>query len=197
MKYIIYKLTNRTTNQIYFGYTSQLLKRRISGHKCEPRNTLISRSIRKYGLDNFLIENIKTLSDEKEAKDLEVYLIANNKTNHLRYPKNNGLNMTDGGEGAKGYKHSQKQRNKWKRQRKGQFAGEKHPAWGKFGSNNPTSKTIYVFDKETKKLIAEYGSIRDAAKALNVHPSNISKCCSDKYPTTHSLKGFTFSKSPV
>ena len=125
-KFTIYKLTNNITNQIYFGYTSQSLKQRISGHKCEPRPTMISRSIQKYGMENFLIETVETFSTEKEAKLYEIHLITEHRTNHLRYPNDLGLNMTDGGEGAKGFKHSEKQKDLWKQQRKGQFAGNKH-----------------------------------------------------------------------
>jgi len=197
MTFTVYKLTNQITGQLYFGYTHQTMQQRLSGHKGEPRNTLISRSIRKYGINNFSVEVVRTFDQEEPALQQEVQLIAEHKTNRLKFPKGNGLNMTDGGEGASGYKHTAKQRQKWKQTRKGQFAGDKHPAWGKFGANNPCAKRVYVYHADTKHLFAVYDSIRDAAKDLDVHPSNISKCCSDKYPNTHSLKGFMFSKTPL
>lgn len=89
----IYKITNQITNKIYIGLTSLSLKQRWYHHchnksKC-PR---ISRSIKKHGEDNFIIEQIDETITLEQAEDLECYYI--NKYNSL---SPNGYNLTTGG----------------------------------------------------------------------------------------------------
>ncbi len=66
--YIVYKLTNTINNKVYFGYTGATLNVRFSGHRTEPRNTIISRSIRKYGSENFKKEIICECEAQLDAK---------------------------------------------------------------------------------------------------------------------------------
>lgn len=104
--FIVYKITNVINNKIYFGYTSKTLKYRWKAHSTEKRNRIISNNIKKYGEDNFTMEEMYTFESAEEAKSTEIYLISRYQTNIIKFPCGNGMNMTDGGEGTHGYKHS-------------------------------------------------------------------------------------------
>lgn len=183
-----YKITNNITSKIYFGYTRGTIRNRLSGHYSEPRNTLISRSLRKYGKANHTIELIQEYTTKNIAKRNEIKLIATNKTNRRKYPNGNGLNMTDGGEGAYGYKHTKILRAKWKRERKGTNTGPRLSLRGASASN---SRPVFQFTLDGK-LLKEYVSIREAAHAIHTNEANISKCCL-QYKSNKTVKGFYFS----
>lgn len=174
--YIIYKLINKVNNKLYFGYTSTTLKARLQKHYSEPRNTIISRSLRKYGKENFIGEIICECDNKNDATFLEKFLIFHYKTNIIRHRNGNGMNMTDGGEGCEGYRHPEELKQKWSHERKGQFSGNKHPSWGKFGSDNPKSKKVYRFNKNGI-LLDEFGSVKEAGNKMNIDNGNISRCC--------------------
>jgi hypothetical protein len=186
--YKTYKISCRITGKIYFGYTSGTLGTRLCGHHSEPRNTLISRSLRKYGKGEHTIELLQECATEEEAKAHEIELIATQKTNIRRYPEGNGLNMTDGGEGCYGYKHTAALRRKWKQERKGKGTG---PRMNRRGLNAVNSKRIYVFNSSGKN-IGNYVNTVEAEKALGVHRANISKCCLG-YKYNRSAGGYYFS----
>lgn len=61
----IYKITNSINNKVYIGQTITTLKHRFSQHKCsalnKERKNALYNAIRKYGIENFFIENIETL----------------------------------------------------------------------------------------------------------------------------------------
>src|SRR4030066_665973 len=112
MIYKNYKITNLINGKIYVGYTSKLLNERMKQHLSNFRKCILGDSIRKYGKENFTIESLYDFETEYEAKTTEIFLIAFHRTNMCRYPNGNGMNMTDGGEGMKGYKHSAKSNKK-------------------------------------------------------------------------------------
>lgn len=97
----IYKITNIITNKMYVGYTSQSLSNRFASHKWEALNTTYEEnksrlycSIRKYGVENFVIEPIIEFNEkEQDWKKLEQYYIK--KLNTL---SPNGYNLLPGGE---------------------------------------------------------------------------------------------------
>lgn len=192
MFYKIYKLTNNINNKIYFGYTQQTLNKRFSGHIAEPRDTIISRSIRKHGKEHFTMEQLFETENETEAKVIEKFLIAHHQTNIIKYPNGNGMNMTDGGEGATGYKHSEEQKEKWSKERKGKNTGKENPKYRIPTKDNPQCKKVHQFTLDGK-LIASFPSAKDAAIANNTYGANISKCCRGITKTT---KGYIFSYSP-
>lgn len=51
---------------------------------------------------------------------------------------------------------------------------------GKFGSENPSSKKVAQYDKQTNELIKIWDSIADIERELGINHSNISKCCKGK-----------------
>lgn len=79
-----------------------------------------------------LVEFIKTDICEDDAFMWEVFWIAEYGRSDLGFGPL--TNMTDGGDGTTGYKHSEYSR-KLNSERK---SGSNHPRWGKFGDENPT-----------------------------------------------------------
>lgn len=75
MSYILYKITNLTNNKIYIGQTFRSLKIRWNEHLSSGRKgkseMLISRAINKYGCNNFKIEQLHEVSNEKDLNTLE------------------------------------------------------------------------------------------------------------------------------
>ena len=95
---IIYKITNKINNKIYIGLTTCTLAYRWSKHLTEARNVNnnkhLYRAIRKYGSENFSIEQIDNTDNFKELGQLERKYIK-------EYDSQNpdkGYNLTAGGE---------------------------------------------------------------------------------------------------
>ena len=108
--FILYKITNKITDSIYFGYTGQTIEERYYDHlktsKRADSSQILYKAIRKYGCGAFFIETIDTFNSKIIAKEAEIWHIAKHKTNRCRYRNERGYNMTDGGDGGNGYKHT-------------------------------------------------------------------------------------------
>ena len=76
---LIYKITNIETNKIYIGKTSKDLRTRWKTHINASLNlkndTRLYNSIRKYGKENFKIEQIDEANTLKELQEKEFYWI--------------------------------------------------------------------------------------------------------------------------
>jgi group I intron endonuclease len=139
---IVYRIRHTVTGQIYFGVTCQSLKQRWRQHCAFSRpNTRLRLLIKAYGRESFEIEEIAQFPTYEMALAEERRLIAIHKTNFCRFPEENGLNTTDGGEaGTAGYvatpSHRKNLSNALKGKRKSpQHA--KHIGDAKRGSRNP------------------------------------------------------------
>lgn len=91
---IIYKITNKVNGDFYIGKTSKSKEERIKKHfynSSYGKETHLYNAIRKYGCDNFIIEEIEAKIPEEKLDEREMFWI--NKLN----PK---YNMTSGGEGG-------------------------------------------------------------------------------------------------
>jgi len=94
---IIYKISNNFNKKIYIGQTTAPLWRRWSAHCCDTNNSLIHKAIKKYGKENFKIEEIAGANNESELNYLEKhYIYINNSVSP------NGYNLASGG---KDFKH--------------------------------------------------------------------------------------------
>ena len=111
----IYCATCLTTGKLYFGQTIRLVEERWERHIQESRslsNYKFHRAIRKYGEENFLVEEVLTVSAptkeslKKKLDYIEIRLIR--KFDTFR----NGYNMTLGGEGQFGRIFSEESRRK-------------------------------------------------------------------------------------
>lgn len=105
----IYKIKNIVNHKEYVGCTISTLKKRFEEHiwRClnSDSNTKFCNSIRKYGVENFMIELIEEC-DVINIYEREKFYIDNFNTYFL------GLNSTYGGEGCLGYTHSKEIKDK-------------------------------------------------------------------------------------
>lgn len=106
----IYKITNLINNKVYIGQSTNI-KERWKAHRSRPfqknseqYNSLLYRSIRKYGLENFSFEIIEEC-DKRFLDEREIYWIAYYSSNNFE----NGYNLTKGGDSATYSKLTEKQ----------------------------------------------------------------------------------------
>ncbi|MCK9198571.1 MAG: GIY-YIG nuclease family protein [Bacilli bacterium] len=161
MNYLIYCIRNIINDKVYIGQTSDFEKRKkehikklnINLH----HNKHLQYSWNKYGGDNFVFEILKDNIDIKEINDIEKLYILLFQTNNSDF----GYNLTEGGDGVKGYKHSEEIIENMKRTRKnriGYFKDKKHTQEAKnnireyaIENNNMKNKN---HTEETKKKIS-------------------------------------------
>ena len=89
---LIYKITNMITGKIYIGQTVMPLARRWAQHKSGKRKCPLYSSMKKHGIDNFIIEEIGRTLTTEELDRLEIKFIAQY---DCLYPK--GYNLATGG----------------------------------------------------------------------------------------------------
>ena len=103
----IYKITNLVNGKIYIGETVRPIKARWSQHKSRALSEEkghgydyhLYHAMRKYGLENFNIEEIETCLDEERYERETYYIDLFNS-----FDKNKGYNSTIGGKGVLLYK---------------------------------------------------------------------------------------------
>jgi group I intron endonuclease len=111
---IIYQHTNRFNGNSYIGKTSKTLEQRWRQHVWESFDenktsygSHFHRAIRKYGPEAFEHKIIHICESKEEMDYCEIFYISFFDT------KNNGYNMTDGGDGqSEGFTHSEEVRQK-------------------------------------------------------------------------------------
>lgn len=117
-KFEVYCITNTVNNKKYIGITTQGIYERFRKHKVEANNgsdRYLCKALRNYGAESFKIELVDdTASDYETLLKLEQYYIEKYDT---FIP--NGYNMTVGGEGTVGRKHTDEARKKISEKRKG------------------------------------------------------------------------------
>lgn len=106
----IYKITCVPTGKCYIGRAASL-KKRFSDHKNDlkrgnHRNSCLQRAHDKYGIEQFAFEIIEEISDSTILSEREKYWIKECKS----FVRENGFNLTLGGEGALGTKLSAERR---------------------------------------------------------------------------------------
>lgn len=105
MYMIIYLVTNLINQMKYVGQTTRTLKQRKSSHLSSSKKGstyYLHRAIRKYGAENFKWEVIYNASSEEELNEKETFFIKEYNTN-----SQDGYNLTEGGRGIRGWKHSE------------------------------------------------------------------------------------------
>lgn len=122
----IYRITNKINGKAYIGQTYDL-KRRWRQHKRKTNEGIISRSIQKYGIDNFHFEVILSSDDYPLLLESEMLNIAEQhciKSFNTIAP--NGYNLTTGGGGGKLSDETRKKISKATKGSKNPFYGKNH-----------------------------------------------------------------------
>lgn len=143
---IIYKATNKINGKPYIGKTIQKLKQRIYIHKVYAKKNsrhVFAQAIKKYGIENFGWEVICECDNEVLGIVETMKIISNN----THYLDGYGYNMTYGGEGCLGYKHSLEVKEKISKSKQ----GKNNPMYGKITKGY----TGHHHKEEIKQLISK------------------------------------------
>ena len=170
-KWIIYMYTFPNGKR-YIGKTHRELDERqgSSNFANYKHSTLLWKAIEKYGADNIkqdiLVEDY--MRDE-QASLYEMQYIDKYKTNYCRYNNPSyGYNLTDGGEGALGFIHTDEEKQKM------------HDAKaGKCGKDNNCAKLIYCLE-----LDEYFYGAREAEREIGVSYKTISNCLRHRSKST-------------
>ena len=162
-KFCIYKITNKVNGKLYFGKTSNPRKRwqqHLATVKIGPdehgRYQYLHRAINKYGVDNFSLEVVGRYESEQEALEEEKYYIAKHNTFN-----GEGYNLTEGGDGASGYKHTLEAIQKMREFRShNTYYGRNNPFYGKTHSSECREKLSLAASKRTGDKNPFYGKSR-------------------------------------
>jgi group I intron endonuclease len=102
---IIYKITNTINGKVYIGKTAREFLVRMDEHKRGMKKTKypLYSAMRKHGWDNFKWEVLAETNNEENLNELEIKYVA--QFNSL--VTQHGYNLTLGGEGCLGYKHTE------------------------------------------------------------------------------------------
>lgn len=196
----VYIHTNKVNNKKYVGITSQDPQDRWLGGHGYSRKLKFGRAIEKYGWDGFEHRIIYENISEDEAKNIEGALIRELMTQDDRY----GYNMTSGGDGLLGFKHTEESRRKMSASK----SGSNHYNYGKhlseitrkkiskhhlgnryaFGSVRSKETRIKMSNSKKKPvgmytdgiLVKVFDSALDAQIETGVSRKNISQCCLGK-----------------
>jgi group I intron endonuclease len=97
---ILYRITNLITGELYIGITTKSLKKRAKVHRdaaCVGSGWLIGAAFRKYGKNNLKFETLIVCPSWEYAQEMERRCIEVFKP---------AYNITAGGSGVLGYKHT-------------------------------------------------------------------------------------------
>ncbi len=187
-----YKITNLINNKVYIGKTNNI-KVRWLAHKSRSFNINdsrynypISNAFRKYGVDNFKIETLASCDTEDEINNHEINFIAYYRSNINVYGKLFGYNLTDGGEGAIGWKPTDETRRKMSESHKGLRTTKESLM------RRSKSRTGIYHTEETKILL------RDNSKTAKLN-LEIAELIRNEYKnggTSHSKLAIKYNVSP-
>ena len=117
----IYRITS-PSGKSYIGQTTRF-KERMDSHSITNSKTKLSNSIKKYGWEAHRVDILwQGECTGEQLNTLEIDFIELYGTFH------NGLNLTEGGEGAKGHRHSEEAKAKMSAASKGRSKSEEHRA---------------------------------------------------------------------
>lgn len=128
---IVYKVTNTINNKSYIGQTINDLKQRKNEHISGSYKSYFHNSIHKHGIDCFVWEVLCECSSKVELDEMEFHYI---KQYDTKAP--NGYNLTWGGDGVHGYKHTPSHKNKISKK----YTNNGNPFYGKIHSDNTKEK---------------------------------------------------------
>lgn len=115
----IYCITNLINRKQYVGQTTNPKGRKQQHFRAKNKH-IISNAIRKHGKENFTWQNLEVCSVQ-DLNARETFWIAT-----LNTKRPSGYNITNGGYGIRGYRHTQKSKDKMSKVRKGIKPTDEH-----------------------------------------------------------------------
>lgn len=195
---IIYRIHNSITGKDYIGQTIRSLEERTAEH-IRKTNSVISKAIRKYGIENFVIEEIDSASTIEELNEKEIYWIS--KYNSI-VP--NGYNQCIGGGNTCGFHHREESKKKMSISKSKIYTGKNNPFYGKKHSDESKQKMssqrkglLHLDKEQIDKLRAShhtvcvknvetgevFKSIKDASEKYAVQSTHITRVCKGRRKT--------------
>lgn len=193
----IYGIQCAVNGRWYVGQSSNITKRNTDEKRQLNEGTFHNKHLqnawRKYGAEAFkwiVLERCPVAElDKREIewiKTLDSFA--------------NGFNLTAGGGGARGFKHS----HEWRKRASERNSNGRSPRLGKpisaeakkrmrekaLGSNSPKARAVVQITKEGQQ-VGVYGSIADAGRALRINPGHISAVCLGR-PKRKTAGGFVW-----
>ena len=160
----IYKVTNLVNGKSYIGQSIDPITR-LSKH-IKSNSNLLNEAIKKYGVENFLFEVIKSDVPIEQINEAEIQCI---REHNCKVP--NGYNLTEGGEGSLGCIPSEETRRKIGLIHKGKVVSEKTR------EKISAAQTGRIVSQETGNKISKANT---GKKASREHKEKISKALSGK-----------------
>lgn len=178
--YIVYVHINKTNNKIYIGITRKKPERRWSNGSGYKQHSYFYNAIQRYGWEGFEHEIIASNLTEEEAKKFEVLLIS-------KIPKEDRYNLTDGGDGCNGLKHSEETKLKISEAHKNmpeetrkRMSEAMSKAWKKRApASEETKKRMSefqkgkTFSKETRQKLSESAKARTSYPTKSINQYNL------------------------
>lgn len=170
---IVYKITNLINGKIYIGRTTKPLQKRWGVHCChaiknyKPNKSYIQRAIKKYGKENFIIEEIAKCNSLEELYNKEIdYIKLFNSINPRK-----GYNLLVDSTSGKGLTFlSEESRMKLGVSSHNKESYNKNGYKGVFFSNGDEHKSkpwgaSIIFNK--RKYVKRYADLKSAASAYD------------------------------
>jgi group I intron endonuclease len=168
-KMIVYCVTNTVNGKKYVGKTRSSLTKRIKGHLYDSlvKNSQYAfhAAIRKYGPASFTVSVLAKCCSLKEIREKEIDFITDLNTCGV-----NGYNMTKGGEGTLGFKHTEETKCIISKLKKGVPMSDSFKA--------KLNRQVCQVDPSTENILAIFQSIGEAETLTG--SSNVGMCASGK-----------------
>lgn len=159
MEYLVYKITNKINNKIYIGQTTETIEKRFKRH-CGYQlndNTYLHRAMKKYGIENFIIEKIDEAKDQEELNEKEIYWIQHYQSNVYGYNLKASIGKC-GGDTLSNHKNLNEIKVKISN--------------SKIFDKNPNSTKVQALNILTNE-IKEYNSMKECQLDLNIERHDV------------------------
>jgi hypothetical protein len=189
----VYKVTNKLNSKVYVGITNQGFKQRWYKHCSDSirgSEFPLHNAIRKYGVDNFSIEVLEICNTSEELKSREQYWIS---ILNSKVISNLGYNVTDGGDGTFGVKHSDETKEKIR-----QKAFEREISditRYNMSMNSSFAKEISMFTLDGE-FIKTFRTVKEASLEIGISSTNIASCARGNYKQSGGYKWSYTGKLP-
>lgn len=182
MKYfgIVYKITNLLNEKSYVGITTKTIEERFNSHfnRATKERSAIQKAMKKYGKENFIIEEIDFANNESELFQKEKHWIS-----HYNTFSKFGYNLTEGGGGIPNMSNEIK--NKISKSKTGKKIAKLQGRKVTEEVRNRISKTLggkRIKLRKGEEIIILQTS-HEAIK-FGLNPSNVISCCKGKRKST-------------
>jgi len=180
----IYMLENCVNGKLYIGQTIQCMKVRLNYHFSNSGSPMIHNALNKYGRSNFNTIILCECSSKEELDKMEKYYIKYYDSTNRKF----GYNISEGGDGTHGYRHTQKAKDAMSKFRKGKFTGKNNHFYGKTHTPEVKYKMkkcyLIVFPNNHEEIIH---GMKEFCKKHNLNRSHM---CSVAKGTRKHHKGF-------